>query len=89
MKSSNLGKSTSKAEITNVSAFGLWLWYRSKEYFLPYDEFPWFKRAAIAQLTHVQTIRPGVFHWPDLDVDLDLDRIQAPQNYPLISTSAR
>ena len=33
------------AEVTNISAHGLWLLIDGREIFLPFDEFPWFKLA--------------------------------------------
>jgi len=26
----------------------------------------------------------GILHWPDLDIDLDLNRIRNPEKYPLV-----
>ena len=42
MKSQELGKNTSEVEVTNVSRQGLWILVADEEYFLPYQEFPWF-----------------------------------------------
>ena len=45
MKSSHVGTGTSAVEVLNISQNGLWLYVKGKEYFLPYDEFPWFRDA--------------------------------------------
>ena len=37
------------------------------------------------QVFNVIEERDGHFHWPDLDVDLDIDRIQHPERYPLVA----
>jgi len=77
------GKNTSTVEVTNISAHGIWLLTDDKELFMPYDEFPWFKNATIAQVTNVEEPQKGHFYWPDLDVDLTVDIIEHPEKYPL------
>ena len=84
MKSKMLGESIS-AEVTNVSGHGLWLLYGDTEYFLAYDDFPWFKKGTIAQVTHLQTFHDTHFYWPDLDVDLELEQIRFPERFPLVA----
>lgn len=84
MKSAKLGKITSKAEVTCVSAHGLWLLVGAREYFLEFAQFPWFARGNIAAVTNVQLLRGGHLRWPDLDVDLELDSLEYPENHPLV-----
>ena len=38
-----VGQFTSEVEVTHISTHGIWLLSEDEEYFLPYDEFPWFK----------------------------------------------
>ncbi len=83
-KSKKPGSAISPLEVTTVTPHGVWLLAGEKEYFLPFQKFPWFKKATIAQITHVVVQGAGVLHWPDLDVDLDLARIKDPDKYPLI-----
>ncbi len=87
MKSQKGGTATSdnKPEITNISSHGLWLFHNGHEYFMPYQLFPWFKKASIEEVLNVKTISPDHFYWPDLDVDLHLDSIKHPEKYPLVS----
>lgn len=85
MKSESTGTATSAAEILNVSPHGLWLMVREKEYFLDFDHFPWFRRANLEQLFRVELLHGEHLYWPDLDVDLDLDRIEHPEKYPLVA----
>jgi len=84
MKSKTIGESTSP-EVTNISSHGLWILWKDTEYFLSYDEFPWFRDARISEATNVQAESDTHLHWPDLDVDLSLDIIKAPDRYPLVS----
>ena len=84
MKSEKAGTDTSGVEVTNVSSHGLWVYLRGEEYFLLFDEFPWFRDATISQIQHVQLIRDHHLRWPDIDVDLELDSLKNPQDYPLV-----
>jgi len=77
------GTSTSAAEVTNVSAHGLWLLLAEEELFVPYSEFPWFKGATIAQVCDVQWPSPDHLYWPQLDVDLAVESIRNPSAFPL------
>lgn len=83
MKSSGGGTSTSGVEVLSVSAHGIWLYVKGREYFLPYRDFPWFKKARLSQIHHVQLLRDHHLRWDDLDVDLDLDSLGHIDRYPL------
>jgi hypothetical protein len=83
MKSSIVGKSTSKAEITNISAHGIWLLAKQHEYFLPYDAFPGFKDAKITDILNVEMEHEEYLFWPSLGIDLELESIENPEKYPL------
>lgn len=84
-ESEKRGVSTSGAEVTNISGHGFWLLVDEKELFLPFEEFPWFKSAAVEAILNVERPRPEHLYWPDLDVDLTLDSIEHPERYPLRS----
>jgi hypothetical protein len=77
------GKSTSDTEVTHISSHGIWLLSDGNEYFLAFDDFPWFRDASISQIHNVETPSAGHFYWPDLDVDLSLASIQNPKKHPL------
>ena len=83
------GIPTSGTEVTNVSLHGLWLLSQGKEWFLSYEDFPWFKDAPIGKVLAVEEVSPGHFYWPELDIDLGLKTIQDPAKYPLKAKSAR
>ena len=85
MKSAKLGKRTSVVEVTNVSVHGFWILIQDKEHFLPFEQFPWFKDAAIAQLVNVELQSAQHLYWPDLDVDLAVESIEFPERFPLVS----
>jgi len=50
-----------------------------REHFMDFDQFPWFRRATIDQLFKIERLHDSRLYWPNLDVDLDLDRIQHPE----------
>jgi hypothetical protein len=85
MSSVQLGTITSGAEVSNISRHGLWLLVDEKELFLPFEEFPWFRKASVEAILKVERPRPHHLYWPDLDVDLSVDSIENPDKYPLKS----
>jgi hypothetical protein len=87
MKSESLGIDTSGAEVTNISRLGLWLLVDDEELFLPFDKFPWFKDAALSAILNVRKEGPAHLHWPTLDVDLTLESIRHPEQFPLVSAT--
>ena len=79
------GTSTSAIEVTNVSTHGLWILLGSDELFLPFAQFPWFKKATIEQLTDVQWPAADHLYWPQLDIDLSVESIRNPAAFPLVA----
>ncbi len=84
MKYGNIGTDTSGSEVTDISPFGIWILHRGKEYFLAYEEFPWFRDASISKVFAVVVEGPEHLSWPELDVDLSIESIQDPGAYPLV-----
>ena len=85
MKSKKAGETILDPEVTNISEHGFWIIVDEKEYFLPFESFPWFKDARISDITEVQRLSEKHLYWKKLDVDLTIDIIESPENYPLIS----
>jgi len=84
MKSKTLGRSTSRVEVLNIDVPSLWLYAQGKEYSLPYDEFPWFKKATVADILNVELQHGFHLYWPTLDVDLDLHSLERASETPLV-----
>ena len=82
------GTAISGVEVTNVSPHGLWLLVGDEELALPFDQFPWFKKATIEQLADVRRPTDDHLYWPQLDVDLSLQSIRAPEAFPLVAKIA-
>lgn len=91
MKSAKRGKRISAVEVTvevtNVSKHGFWLLIGDVEYFAPFDLFPWFRNASIGTLTNVELPSPHHLHWPDLDIDLSVESLTHPEQFPLVSAA--
>ena len=84
MKSELLGTNTS-AEVMGLTVNGLWLFAQGEEHFLPFEQYPWFRKAPVAAVFNVECEGPDGLHWPELDVDLSVDSIRHPEKYPLRS----
>lgn len=84
MKSLKRGKST-LVSVENISSFGIWLFVNKTEYFLDYKHFPYFADQPLKNIQNVKLIHKSHLHWPDLDVDLEIDNLENPNKYPLIS----
>jgi hypothetical protein len=85
MTSSTIGTATSPVEVTNLDSHGIWLLVSGHEHFLPYEDFPWFKRAKVEDILHVELHHGVHLHWPRLDVDLSVDSLDQPGKYPLVA----
>jgi hypothetical protein len=83
MKSANRGKSISEVEVQEISNQGIWLQLRGEQYFLTYEEYPWFKNAKDSHVMNVKLINQDHLEWPDLEVDLEVDSLKNPEKYPL------
>ncbi len=82
------GTVTSVAEVTHVSKHGFWLLLDSEELLVPFEQFPWFKKATIEQLSEVLWSTPDHLYWPQLDADLSVQSIRDPAAFPLVSKTA-
>ena len=83
MKSKTLGKNTSPIEI-NITYCGMWLYIHDKEFFLPYEDYPFFKDATINDIYDVELHHKTHLYWPSLDVDLSVEILEKPHQFPLI-----
>jgi hypothetical protein len=83
MKSENTGTVISGIEVLNISPRGFWLWVDDREYFLSFEDFPWFQDATISQINDVKKVSSDHFYWPALDIDLHRASIENPEDFPL------
>lgn len=83
-----LGTSTSRPEVTHVSKHGFWMLLDTEELLVPFEHFPWFKKATIEQLSDVQWPTENHLYWPQLDIDLSIESIRNPSAFPLVAKAA-
>jgi hypothetical protein len=52
-------------------------------------EYPWFKDAPVKSIVNVRLLNRVHLYWPDLDIDLEVQSLDYPDQYPLLyKTSA-
>ncbi len=73
-----------KPEITNISPHGFWIYLQGKEYFLPFEKYPWFKDATIKDINNLKLLHKTHLHWPTLDIDLSISILEEPDKFKLI-----
>ena len=71
--------------VENITSFGIWLFVKGKEYFLSYQEYPYFQDQTLKSIQNVKLLHDLHLHWPELDVDLEIDNLENPEKYPLKS----
>ncbi|MFZ4740564.1 MAG: DUF2442 domain-containing protein [Bacteroidales bacterium] len=84
MKSKNTGINTLINSITNIAPYGFWMLCNEKEYFISFTDYPAFKKASVDSIFNVVQLSPKQFYWADIDVDIELDALENPQNYTLV-----
>jgi len=82
------GTNTLAAEVTHVSKHGFWLLLADEKLLVPFDQFPWFRKATIEQISEVEWPTADHLYWPKLDVDLSVQSIRNPSTFPLVSEAA-
>jgi len=83
MSSAQPGAAISASEVTDITPFGFWLLVDDHEYFVPFDAYPAFRAATVAQIYAMERIGPDQLSWPVLDVDIELGALEHPTAYPL------
>lgn len=68
--------------MTDISEHGIRLLAHGREFFMPYEEFPWFRDQSAEPILNVEEPSPSHFYWPELDVDLTEEIIEHPDRFP-------
>ena len=84
MKSLKNGKSIS-VSVENITSHGIWMFVKGKEYFLNYEQYPYFKDQSLGAIQNVKLLHGCHLYWPVLDADLEIDNLEIPEKYPLKS----
>lgn len=82
MKSLKRGESI-LVSVENITPFGIWVYVKKKEYFLAYEDYPYFKEQTLGSIQNVQLLYGYHLYWPDLDIGLEVDNLEHPEKYPL------
>ncbi len=61
------------------------IFVEGREYFLPYEKFPWFKESKLADALNVELYSGGHIYWSALDVDLSTTILENPKKFALKS----
>ena len=85
MKSAGPGPGTSRVEISEVTTEGFRLRLGDEKLNVAFSEFPWFRKATVAELSCVERPSPDHLYWPSLDIDLAVESIRHPGRFPLVS----
>lgn len=85
MKSEMLGVDTLEVEVTQISKHGIWLLLTNREFFLSFQDFPWFTNAPVSSIHNVNLLSADHLYWPDLDIDLAVESIEHPERFPLVA----
>ena len=68
--------------VSRTSKTGIWLLLNEKEHFLSFENFPWFKGAYVSAIHNVELMNDHLY-WPDLDIDLAVQSVEDPSQFPL------
>jgi hypothetical protein len=82
MESQTNGEHTSPPQATSISEHGFWLTVDYKAHFVDFDKFPWFRNATAAQISSVELLEDNHIYWPELDIELSLESISRPDEFP-------
>jgi hypothetical protein len=88
MKSLKHGKDIS-ISVENITPLGIWVFVKAKEYFLSYEDYPYFKEQTLNSIQNVRLLHGYHLYWPVLDIDLEINNLEHPEKYPLKSKIAK
>lgn len=71
------------ATVKSISSSGFFLLVKEKEYFLSCNDYPCFRNQPSQAIQAVELLHGYHLHWPELDVDLEIDNLEHPEKYPL------
>ncbi len=71
-------------EVTSITKLGFWILIDNIEYFVPFTDYPDFKKARVEDILDFKKLLPNQLYWEKLDIDIELEALKNPENYPLI-----
>jgi hypothetical protein len=84
MPGSNISQTETAGQnqITSIEIDGFWLLTGEGEYFVSFEDYPEFREAPVKQIFNFDPSFDH-FHWPDLDIDIELEALKHPERFPL------
>lgn len=82
MKSDAGGKTILEAEVTQIDKLGIWLLIGDNESFLPFENFPAFRKAAVGAIHNVELLTNNQLYWPDLNIEISMESLKRPGQSP-------
>ena len=77
-----------KVEVTDITANGCRLRFRSKDYDISFvGSHPYFLGASVDEIKQVTLLGGDTFQWESLDIYLDVDNFEHPRRYPYLMLS--
>ena len=76
--------SNTLVNVLMINSQGIMLNVKGNDYFVSYNRLPWMKDASIRSVLNVQMAGANAIEWPDLDVDLEINSLKHPEQYPLV-----
>lgn len=86
MKTQIVRKKISVVEVENISAEGMWISVKEKEYYLSNEEYSWLRDAKVSQICNVKLVQNKRLHWPDLNIDVEIKSLERFKLNPVIFT---
>ena len=83
MADNNFKQDPPHTQVTSIQRTGFWVIVDDKEYFIDFEDYPDFKKATVAQIHSLRRSMGGL-HWDELDVDIEIEALKHPEQYPLI-----
>ena len=89
MKFSRSGRNTLPVSVGAVNSRGFWLLLGDRKVFVGYRAFPWFREFTVRELARVRRPAPNHLHWREFDIDLEVESIERPEEFPLVERRLR
>jgi hypothetical protein len=72
-----------------VNTRWFWLSLDDRKLFVAYRSFPWFRKFTLRELARVRRPAPNHLRWPEFDIDLKVESIERPDDFPLVERRLR
>ncbi|MDR0698529.1 MAG: DUF2442 domain-containing protein [Tannerella sp.] len=82
----NLNQNTERTyvEVRLITPMGIIVSVSGCDYYISYDRLPWFREAKVSDIFNVKMCGNDGIRWEALNVDLEIDSLIHPEQYPLV-----